>query len=241
MSLLQWRRSKGLLVSASLLTITACSTSPDAAKPHPENTTQPANATPTRSSAAPVPSSLANVGEYGENIYDAAKAGTWTTAAAKLGVLKDAAHRLRSDVTNATTEEDHLDAQIGSLDKAVARKNRVAAMREANQVTLIAANLSQPFNPKIPVDVVKLDYYGRELEVWTAAKDSSKLQTAVAEMRSTWDRVRPSVETHGGSAEAQQFDTLMTQLQNAKTPANYNKTASALLEGVDKLEKVFTR
>ncbi|MDQ2899177.1 MAG: hypothetical protein M3Y07_05170 [Acidobacteriota bacterium] len=235
MTTLQRKVRASLLLAAGLLTITACSTSPDATKP------QPVNPTPMSTTAAMVPSSLANVGEYGENVYDAAKAGTWTTASSKLSALKDAARQLRSDVTNANTEEDRLDAQIASLDKAVAGKERVGAMREANQVTLMAANMSQPFNPKIPVDVVKLDYYGRELEVWSAAKDSVKLQSTVGEMRATWDRIRPSVESHGGSAEAQQFDGLMTQLQKAKTPANYNQAASALLESVDKLEKVFTK
>jgi len=208
-----------LMVSGSLLTITACSTSSDATKPHQANVTQPANATQTSTNVAIVPPSLANVGEYGENIYDAAKAGNWTRAADKLRGLKDAAHQVRLDVRNANT--DRLDAQIGSVDKAVVDKDRLAAMREANQVTLIAANMSQPFNPKIPVDVVKLDYYGRELEIWTAAKNSGKLQSTVIAMHSTWDGIRPAVELRGGSAEAQQFDGLMTQLQNARKPVNY--------------------
>lgn len=227
----------GLLV----LTFSACSKSPEANNPQPASVTEPAKAPQPRTTPNAVPASLANVGEYGENIYDAAKAGTWPTAANKLPALKDAARQLRSDVTNATNQEDHLDSVLGSLDKAVMSKDRIAAMREANQITLVAADVMQPFNPRIPVDVVKLDYYGRELEIWNAAKDSSKLQSTATEMRTTWDRVRPSVESHGGVAQAKQFDGLMTQLQNANTREKYDQAASALLESVDKIEKVFAR
>ncbi len=201
MELLQRQIRTISMVSGSLLTITACSTSSDATKPHQANLTQPANATQTSTNVAIVPPSLANVGEYGENIYDAAKAGNWTTAADKLRGLKDAAHQVRLDVRNANTE-DRLDAQVGSVDKAVVGKDRLAAMREANQVTLIAANMSQPFNPKIPVDVVKLDYYGRELEAWTAAKNSGKLQSTVIAVRNTWDGIRRAVESRIGGGTA---------------------------------------
>lgn len=86
----------------------------DQATPGERNPASQCN--PTSTNVAIVPPSLANVGEYGENIYDAAKAGNWTTAADKLRGLKDAAHQVRLDVRNANT--DRLDAQLGSVDKA---------------------------------------------------------------------------------------------------------------------------
>ena len=44
-----------------------------------------------------VPTSVTQVGEYGENIYEAAQTNNWTQASAKLTSLKDAAKRLDNE------------------------------------------------------------------------------------------------------------------------------------------------
>ncbi len=58
-------------------------------------------------------------------------------------------------------------------------------------------------------------------------------------MQKTWDDLRPTVMAHNGTAEAKQFDKLMTQAQTAKSPHEYDRAAAALLEAVDTLETVF--
>jgi hypothetical protein len=112
-------------------------------------------------------------------------------------------------------------------------------MRVANQVTLIAANLTEPFALKVPVDVTRLDYYGRELEIWAAADDEAKLRETAAEMRKTWDRLRPTVVDHKAAAEAKQFDELVARVEAAKSSREYSLAATSVLEGVDNLENVF--
>ena len=185
-----------------------------------------------------VPASLANAGEYGENIYDYAKANDWKNAGVKLAALKDAVKSVRTEAKSQTAAVDRLDANVATLDRAVAAKDRPATMREANQVTLAVADMSTSYKLGVPVEVTKLDYYGRELEIWAEAQDANKLQATAREMRQTWDRLRPSIETHS-EPETKKFDALVAQVESAKTPADYARVATPVLDEVDNLEKLF--
>src|ERR1700686_893885 len=185
-----------------------------------------------------VPKSLADAGEYGENIYAHAKANDWKKADAKIAALKETAKKVRADGKNKGTGLDRLEADVAALDRAVTAKDHQAAMLAANQITRDVAEMTAVYKVIVPVEVVLLDYYGREVEIWAEAKDTSKLQATVREMRKTWDAVRPSIEAKN-SALAKKFEGLVLQLEAAKGPADYAKVAKPVLDEVDNLEKVF--
>ena len=185
-----------------------------------------------------VPKSLMDAGEYGENIYDYAKANDWKKAEARIAALKEATKKVRADGKNQPTKVDRLEADVADLDRAVTAKNRQAAMVAANQITRDVAEMSAAYKVIVPVEVVLLDYYGRELEIWAEAKDTSKLQATAREMRKTWDAVRPSIEAKN-PAVAKKFEGLVAQVEAAKAPADYAKVATPVLDEVDNLEKVF--
>ena len=200
-------------------------------------------ATPHLASAAvtteeSVPPSLANAGEYGENVYDYAKANDWKNADVKLTALKEAVTNVRTDVKNQSAAVEGLDGNFAALYMAVAGKDRQEAMREANQVTLNVANMTSAYKLSVPVEVTRLDYYGRELEVWAQAKDANKLQATTGELRRTWDALRPSVQSHSAT-EAKKFEALVARVEAAKTPVDYERVAKPVLDEVDNLEKVF--
>jgi uncharacterized membrane-anchored protein YhcB (DUF1043 family) len=237
----------GLVAGIAFLMIglSACSsTSPSATNTNKAATTGNAPAvTPHPASAAvtteeSVPTSLADAGEYGENVYDYAKANDWKNADVKLAALRDAVKKARTDVRNQSAAVDRLDANLATLNNAVSSKDRQATMREANQVTLDVADMTAAYKLSVPVEVTKLDYYGRELEVWAQAKDANKLQATAREMRRTWDALRPSIESHSAT-EAKTFDALVAQVETAKTPADYARVATPVLDEVDNLEKLF--
>lgn len=188
-----------------------------------------------------VPTSITKVGEYGENIYDAAQANNWTQATTNLTSLQQAAKQLDNEPRiGENPNEDQLDGVIAALDKSVPAKDRLATMRTANQVTLLAANLSAPFNPQVPVPVVKLDYYGRQLQVGAVANNMNQLQETAKGISQTWNAIRPTIESHGGSAQAQKFNSLVAQVEAAKSSTQYSSLATPFLNQVDNLEKVFT-
>jgi hypothetical protein len=228
----------GLVVVIALLVIglNACSSSsPGVAK---NNAVTPPTASSATTTEGSVPTSLSNAGEYGENVYDYAKANDWKNADVKLAALKDAIKSVRADVKNQSAAVDRLATNAATLDRAVAAKDRQATMREANQVTLDVANMTTAYKLTVPVEVTKLDYYGRELEVWAQAKDANKLQATAGEMRQTWDSLRSSIGSHSAT-EAKKFDALVARVAAAKTPADYARVATPVLNEVDNLEKLY--
>ncbi len=79
------------------------------------------------------------------------------------------------------------EAMLVKIEKSVNAKDKTATLIIANQLTLEAANLTAEYNPKVPVEVIKLDFYGRELEIWAAAKDEAKLRETAQMIRQNWD------------------------------------------------------
>lgn len=219
----------------------ACSTLPTVTK------TENASATPQAAPPAKttivsnVPKPLEEVGHFSENVYDMAKLNDWGKASADLASLKQATGQLKTDARTAKVDAAQLTASLAKVDNAVAKKNRAAAMEEANRITMIAANLTASFKPQVPTEVTLLDYYGRELEIWAEAKNPAKLKTTATEIRRTWDKLRPSVESHGGTGEVKKFSDLAARVEAAKTPDEYARLATPVLDEVDNLEKVFTK
>jgi len=226
-----------IVIAFLLIWMTGCSSvSTGSAKTN--KAAAPASTSAAVTTEESVPTALSNAGEYGENVYDYAKANDWKNADVKLAALRDAVKKVRTDVKNKNAAVDRLDGNVAALDRAATAKDRQAAMREANQVTLDVANMTTAYKLSVPAEVTKLDYYGRELEVWAQAQDTNKLQATAREMRQTWDSLRPSIEAHG-IKEAKKFDALVAQVESGKTPANYARVATLVLNEVDNLEKLF--
>ena len=220
-----------------MIWFSACSSgSPGAAKTNGAAT--PSTASSVVAKTETVPTSLANAGEYGENVYDYAKANDWKSADVKLAALKEAIKNVNTEVKSQSAGVNHLATNVTALNRAVTAKDRQATMRGANQVTLDVANMSTAFKLSVPVEVTKLDYYGRELEVWAEAKDANKLQTTARELRQTWNSLRPTIAAKS-AAEPKKFDALVAQVESAKTSADYARAATPVLNEVDNLEKLF--
>ena len=200
-----------------------------------------ANSEARSAQAQKVPESLVNVGEFGENAYDLAKAGDWPKVNEKVEALKDQTKKLSGDLKDAKAEHKRLGEVLSALAKAAAAKDKLATMRQANQITKIAADLSEPFNPEIPAGVTRLDFYGRELELGTATKDKTQLKAAAEGLRKDWDKLRAGVKSKGGDAQAKRFDALLTSVEMAKTIQDYGKLVMPILDEVDNLEKVFKK
>ena len=187
------------------------------------------------------PSSLIDVGEYGENIYDLTKAKDWAKVGEKLRALEGAAKKLATDLKGADAGRKRLAGALKALGKAVDGKDHQATKRAANQVTLIAAEMVEPFNPQVPTAVTRLDYYGRELEIGVAANDATALKARGDAMRKVWEKLQPAVKAKGGAAEAKRFSALMAQVAAAQTVEQYSRLTAPILDEVDNLEKVFKK
>jgi hypothetical protein len=199
----------------------------------------PSAVAPAAAQILPPPNALANIGEYGENLYDAAQAKKWTDARASLNQLKGAIQQSGTELNKAGEQRTKLQRLVDSLDKSITKKAQFETTRDANQVTLMGSELVASYHPKVPVEVIRLDYEGRELEIWSHAHSMAKLKETAADIRRTWDEVKPQIESHNGTAESRAFGKLVTDAEQATTVAQYQKLAPKILDQVDKLEKVF--
>ena len=182
-----------------------------------------------------VSAAVADVGTYSEDLYDQIKASNWSKASTLLKSLESSASQMSTD------EQGKLDTVLTSLREAVSRHQLERALETVNKATLIAAGLTERYHPTMPADIVRLDYYGRELEIWSARNNMSKLAETVAEIKRTWNAVKPEVVSHGGTMAAERTDKLVAQLSSASSPEAYARIATPFLDVVDELEKPFEK
>jgi hypothetical protein len=191
--------------------------------------------------SATLPSELAAVAELGEHLYDAVKVGKWVEARGLVDSLDRTAKSLPIGVNARSADALELPRVLDSLRQAVTAPQRAAALELSNRVTYLAAKVSAGYHPQIPSDIALLDYSGRELEVWSAQRNASMLIRTAAELRRTWNVARPDVVRHGGTAEAEKMDSLVTRVASAKTAADYGRMATPILDYVDVLESLYTK
>ena len=186
-----------------------------------------------------VPAQIESVGAAGEDIYDAVKAGDWIKARKLQGELNKTLAKLPSGKKEVAEKEPELRKSANALEKAIKLNNKVSAMESANNITLIAAEMSKPYQTKVPVEVSLLDYYGRELELNAESKDKEKLSSIKEKIHWTWEKLRPDVESHGGRLEAEKFGHLLKRLRVAASGSDYSRLSASILDEVDNLEKIF--
>lgn len=236
-----------VMTTVSLIALAACGTSErqpsgggsaDRAAPAPTSLStanaQAAERATDSTQAAGVPTAIADVGTHGEDLYDQVKALNWTHARAIMDSLDQSAAGLKPK------ERAQLSGLLDTLHRAVAAHQRDVASEAANRVTFVGANLTESYHPKMPADIVRLDYYGRELEIWAARKNTAKLRATAMALRQTWGRVKAVEISHGGTAAAARMDSLIAQLATAGAPSDYARLATPLLDAVDELEKPFS-
>lgn len=187
--------------------------------------------------AASVPPVIVAIGHHAENAYDMAKTAKWATAQAAADTLRSALASLPAGDPLVPEARRALD----SLSRAVTARDRAAATVWANRLTDFGARMSAPYAPPIPVAVTLLDYYGRELEIWSARGNVDRLEEVRGAIDSTWKDLQPQVEQRGGAAESAAFGRLVDRLGRARIPAEFAALATPILDDVDKLEAVFSR
>lgn len=182
---------------------------------------------------------LNKISDYATSIYNIVKLKKWREAEPDIARLQTSFQQLKNEMNMSNAELAQLYSNITALKSSVAA-NSHQAMCDANQMTLTTAKLAKHFDPKVPIEVAMLDYYGRELEIWTATENTTKLRTAVEKLRQTWEALRPSIQSRGGSTQLENFeDTLIALVEKASSPTEYSLLATPILGEVKNLRKLF--
>jgi hypothetical protein len=184
------------------------------------------------------PMELEQVGQFAKSLFDAAYANDWSSADEAMQSLNEAA----SDLPSVLPKPDlvaQLHSRLQDLGDAVKRHRQAETMDDANATTRLAADLSAEFEPKVPYEVLMLGYYGRQLELGITTSRPELLTHAVVDIRSTWDRIEPTVERRSDAAEVRRFTDIVVDLEAARRPSDFVAPTRAELAETDHIEKLF--
>jgi len=131
--------------------------------------------------------------------------------------------------------------KIEELEQAISAKNKKYTMRFANNITFLEVAMIGDLKPRVPTNVMLLDYCGRELEILSEEKDIDKLFNLVIRMHLIWQNLIPQLIDKNGTKEIKNFSEIMMRLERAKTPDEYNHLAIQVADEVDNLEKLFKK
>jgi hypothetical protein len=177
---------------------------------------------------------ILEVGEAAESIYDAVKVGRWSAAEQALRSLRHAWDRLRSAPSSPASDRQ-ISTEVANLERALAQRRRRPALQSANAMTAIAIEWSATFRTPATVYLGRLDYEGRRLEL--AAGSSAAVRADIVDrIREIWNKLRPMVIDARATAEAQEFDAIVADLQRIRRAADARVLAARVLDAVDQLE-----
>jgi len=184
---------------------------------------------------------LYHIADSAKSIYSLVKAGQWSEARERLSSLQTLAQSLQVNPAFTRQEIAKLNSWIIPLQNLIAVKQPLA-MDMANQLAMVTAQLTIQPNSRLPIEVSMLDYYGRELEIWSTRGNPVKLQAIANKITQIWHDLRPAMQAERISIQVQPLeDTLVALLDEANSPAEYKLLSGPLLAEVNQLQAVFLR
>ena len=202
---------------------------------------QPASTTNTGT----VPNELQTIEAAAEDIIDFAPSGNWDKISADVTDMANAwnSYQPQVDTSGASQElQDAMTSALTQLQAASASKDAAATMQASNDVSAAVVELFALYNPKIPVDIGRLDVLERQVILDIAAQDYTAAEASLAKAKSAWERVKASALDHNGKEVADQFEaSLVAQASALASKDNVTLTdaAKAALEIVDLLERLY--
>ena len=111
-------------------------------------------------------------------------------------------------------------------------------MMAANDVTLLAARMSVPYGPAVPIAFRLLAYDVRRLDIATLGQDGDVIASAAQDVANDWMILSPMVIQKNGSEQAQRFDVLRDELNDARMVDEYRRIAVTMQRELPRMEMV---
>ncbi len=184
-------------------------------------------------------STLKQMADSAKTIYSLVKADNWVEANKHLASIQTMTQSLKANSEISKAELAKFDPLITPLENLITARQH-SAMDTANHLAMIATQLAISSEPQISKQVAMLDYYSRELEIWSERSNPTKLKAVADQIQQTWATLRPEVQTHAALSQVQKFDdTLFALLQTATSTTEYSLLATPLLAEVNTLQHLF--
>jgi len=181
------------------------------------------------------PLALSEVDDAARYLFESARDNRWTDAGNQFYTLQHAAEDLPAGLAPADVVAS-LRRRIRELADTVPHHERVRTMDAANAVTQFVIGLSGAFESRVPAQVPRLAYLGRQLELGIAAGDSTTINRATVEIRQTWNELRPELEQRQHLADLRRMSDIVVSLEVTKSRTSQGALARAELDAVSHLE-----
>ena len=186
--------------------------------------------------------SLIGIEDAAEGVAEGDTAGAAATAAAHKIIARWSEVRVSMGRNGATRAElTAADAAVRSLEDAMLHSQDLR--RAANGVTAALAPLFGRAGDKVPIDVHRLDYFRRAIELDVEAGDWPRAQSDTSAMAARWSAIRPLVAARRNSSSAAvAFDRAQRAIEDALQARSARKMLAATNrsgDAVDGLEKLF--
>ena len=184
------------------------------------------------------PSSLVEIGDAAEQLFDAARLSSWSAADVAVQTMRTSSEGLPT--TWPTPDlAGRLLSRLAEVEASASARRRVQTMDFANGITRVVADLSSEYRMPVPYSLVLLDYYGRELELGIAAGDPIRLAQTTADLQQTWNRFESAILQLGAIDEARRFTDSVAQLVDARVVSDFVAPTRAELVAADALKRLF--
>jgi hypothetical protein len=217
-----------ILLTVSIAILTACGT-------------QPISTTNTGT----VPDDLQTIEAAAEDIIDFAPSGNWDRINQDVTEIESAwkIYEFQAEKDGASSEiEAAMNSALSELQTATASKDASATMQGSNNVSAAVVELFALYNPRVPADIGRLDVLERQVILDIAAKDYAAAQGSLADTKSVWEEVKPSVLEHNGKDVAAEFEASLAAQESAldaQEADTLTEEAKNGLEIVDALERLY--
>jgi hypothetical protein len=152
------------------------------------------------------PAELAALTAGARASFDAAGAGRWAAATARVDAMAAAWERTRRGVPRLLA--DQMTGALDALDRAVAARDRAEAGGAALGTEMAALDLQLRHRPPAEVDLARLGLWARQLLVDAAASERGAVAGDVATLQIIWDRSRHTVDPGAGGQVTANLATL---------------------------------
>ncbi len=182
-----------------------------------------------------VPLPIRETSRYAELTYDAVRAFEWKDAFRIFGELKTSAGAVATETFGDSTTVDALGETTHALEHSILDRVRPTALWESNLVTLLAANLAEAYHPLVPVDVDRLGYHARAVQIGAMEGDDALIAREGEALDRNLKSVRAVVADYVRPARLQQLDALVTELRAARADPERIRLADDVLREVGAL------
>lgn len=181
------------------------------------------------------PLALSEVDDAARYLFDCARDVRWKEAEAQLETLQRAFEDLPAGLQPADVAAS-LRGRMRELPDAVSQHDRVRTMEAANAITQSVMGLSTRFQSRVPAQIPTLAYLGRQIELGIAAQQPALIARVVAQIRQTWNELRPRLEQEGHVADVRRMTDIVVSLEGTSGVADETSLARAELDAVGHLE-----